>query len=179
MGKLVVTAFTTLDNVAEDPHLWSGPFFSNEGTGGYNWEVLDEADAMLLGRVTYEGFAGAWPQRSGDPFSDRFNSMPKHVVSTTMQTAEWNNTSIIRDDVVESIRALKADQNILVWGSPALLKTLMEAGLVDEYALLVSPIVRGSGKKFLPEGAQHDLHIAEAKTLEGGMLAVRLTPKNA
>ncbi len=177
MGKLTVTAFTTLDNVAEDPHLWSGPFFAVEGAGKLNEDVLREADAMILGRVTYEGFAAAWPSRSGDPFSDKFNSMPKHVVSTTLERADWNNSSIIRDDVVESIRRLKHDQNILVWGSPTLLKTLMEAHLVDEYVLLVSPIVRGAGKKYFPEErTQHDLRVAEARPLEGGMFAVRLTP---
>jgi dihydrofolate reductase len=179
MGKLTVTAFTTLDNVAEDPHLWSGHFFAVEGAGKFNDEVLREADSMLLGRVTYEGFAAAWPSRSGDPYSDKFNSMPKYAVSTTLERADWNNTTIIREDVVESIRRLKEDQNVLVWGSPALVRTLMEAGLVDEYALLVSPIVRGSGKKYFPEGAEHSLRIAEARPLEGGMLALRLTPSEA
>jgi len=177
MGKLTVTAFTTLDNVAEDPHLWSGPYFAVEGAGRLNDEVLQEADALLLGRVTYDGFAPAWSSRSGDPFADKFNAMPKYVVTTTLERADWNNTSIIREDVVESVRRLKADQNVLVWGSPGLLKTLMEAGLVDEYVLLVSPIVRGAGKKYLPEdGTQHSLQVAEARSLEGGMVAVRLTP---
>jgi dihydrofolate reductase len=180
MGKLIVTAFTTLDNVAEDPHLWSGHFFAVEGAGKYNDEVLQEADAMLLGRVTYEGFAAAWPSRSGDPFADKFNAMPKHVVTTTLERADWNNTSIIRDDVVDSIRRLKEDQNVLVWGSPALVKTLMEEGLIDEYALLVSPIVRGAGKKYFPEvGAQQDLRIVEARQLEGGMLGLRMAPAAA
>jgi dihydrofolate reductase len=176
MGKLTVTAFTTLDNVMEDPHLWSGHFFAVEGAGKFNDAVLQAADAMLLGRVTYEGFAAAWPQRSGDPYADKFNAMPKHVVTTTLESAEWNNTSIIRDDVVESIRRLKEAQNVLVWGSAQLVKTLMEAGLVDEYALLVSPIVRGGGKKLMPEGAQHSLRIEEARVLDGGMLALRMTP---
>lgn len=176
MGKLTVTAFTTLDNVAEDPHLWSGDYFSDE-TGLVNDEVLRECDSMLLGRVTYEGFAAAWPSRSGDPFADRFNSMPKHVVSTTLERADWNNTSIIADDVVGRIRALREQENVLVWGSPALVKTLMDEGLVDEYVLLVSPIVRGHGKKYLPEdGTQRSLRVTEPRLLEGGMLALRMTP---
>ena len=180
MGKLTVTAFTTLDNVCEDPHLWSGPFFAIEGAGKLNDEVLQEADALLLGRVTYDGFAPAWSARSGDPFADKFNAMPKHVVTTTLERADWNNTSIIREDVVENVRRLKQDQNVLVWGSPGLLETLMEAGLVDEYVLLVSPIVRGSGKKYLPEGgAQHDLRVAEVRQLDGGMVGIRLTPAAA
>ena len=86
MGKLTATAFITLDNVVQDPHLWSGEFQS-EDTGEFNTAVLREADAMLLGRVTYEGFAAAWPSRSGDYFSDTFNSMPKYVVSGTLETA--------------------------------------------------------------------------------------------
>jgi dihydrofolate reductase len=180
MGKLTVTAFTTLDNVMEDPHLWSGHFFRVEGAGKFNDDVLQEADTMLLGRVTYEGFAAAWPSRSGEPYADKFNAMPKHVVSTTLERADWNNSSIIRDDVVESVRRLKAEQNVLVWGSATLVKTLLEEGLVDEYALLVSPIVRGGGKKLFPEvSTQHDLRIVEARQLEGGMLALRMTPAGA
>ena len=176
MGKLIVTAFTTLDNVAEDPHLWSGPFFSDE-TGKLNDEVLSEVDSMLLGRVTYEGFAAAWPSRSGDPFADKFNAMPKYVASTTLERADWNNTSILPDDVPGRVRAIRERENVLVWGSPALVKTLMEENLVDEYVLLVSPIVRGQGKKLLPEdGTQHVLKVVESRPLEGGMLALRMTP---
>ena len=103
--------------------------------------------------------------------------MPKVVVSTTLEEASWHNSTILREDVVEGIRALKADQTVLVWASPTLVRTLMEEALVDEYALLVAPIVRGHGKELLPEGAQHDLEIAEARTLDGGMLALRLTPR--
>ena len=94
MGKLTVTSFITLDNVVEDPHLWSGAFQS-EDTGELNDAVLREADVLLLGRVTYEGFAAAWPSRSGDPFSDKFNAMPKYVVSTTLERADWNNSTIV------------------------------------------------------------------------------------
>jgi dihydrofolate reductase len=179
VGKLIVTAFTTLDNVAEDPHLWSGPFFSDE-TGKLNDEVLSEVDSMLLGRVTYEGFAAAWPSRSGDPFADKFNAMPKYVASSTLERADWNNTTILSDDVPGRVRALRERENVLVWGSPTLVKTLMEEQLVDEYVLLVSPIVRGQGKKLLPEdGTQHVLQVVESRPLEGGMLALRMTPAPA
>jgi hypothetical protein len=97
MGKITATAFITLDNVVEDPHLWSGAYQS-EDTGALNGEVLAEADSMLLGRVTYDGFAAAWPQRSGDPFSDKFNSMPKYVVSNTLEHGDWNPTTVISGD---------------------------------------------------------------------------------
>ena len=176
MGKLTVTCFITLDNVVEDPHLWSGAFQS-EDTGVYNLEVLREADAMLLGRVTYEGFAAAWPQRSGDEYTDKFNAMPKHVVSTTLQTAEWNNSSIVRDDVAGAVRTLKADQNLLVWGSPTLVQFLADEGLVDEYVLLVSPIFRTEGiRLFAGATEQIDLRVAGTTGLSGGMLGLRLTP---
>jgi dihydrofolate reductase len=176
MGKLVVTSFITLDNVVEEPHLWSGTFQSDD-TGELNDAVLAEADAMLLGRVTYEGFAAAWPSRSGDRFADKFNSMPKYAVSSTLERAEWNNTTIIADDVIERVRALRADQNVLVWGSPTLVQTLMDHDLVDEYVLLVSPIVRGKGIRLFRDGAeQQDLRISEATVLGGGMLALRMTP---
>ena len=176
MGKLTVTSFITLDNVVEDPQLWSGKFQSDD-TGEVNADVLRDADAMLLGRITYEGFAAAWPSRSGDPFSEKFNAMPKHVVSSSLETAEWNNSTIIDDDVIERVRALRDDQNVLVWGSPTLVQALMDHDLVDEYVLLVSPIVRGKGIRLFKEGADpHDLRITEATVLSGGMLALRMTP---
>jgi dihydrofolate reductase len=175
MGKLTVTAFISLDNVVQDPHLWSMKFQS-EDTGTYNTEVLFDADAMLLGRVTYEGFAAAWPSRSGDPYTDRFNSMPKYAVSDSLEKADWNNTTIVSFD---EIRDLKKDQKLLVWGSAALVQTLADEGLIDEYVLLVSPIVRGEGKRLFRDGAQHDLKITDSTLLSGGMLAVRMTPAAA
>jgi dihydrofolate reductase len=179
MGKLTVTGFITLDSVVEDPHLWSLQFQS-EDTGELNDAVLQDADAMLLGRVTYEGFAAAWPSRSGDPFSDKFNAMPKYVVSTTLERADWNNSTIVAEDVVDRVRSLKEDANVLVWGSPTLVQTLMDADLVDEYVLLVSPIVRGEGiRLFRDAGEQHDLKFVESTVLGGGMLALRMTPAGA
>jgi dihydrofolate reductase len=171
MGKITATAFITLDNVVQDPHLWSGEFQS-EDTGELNTAVLRDADAMLLGRATYEGFAAAWPSRSGDYFSDRFNSMPKYVVSNTLETADWNNTTIV--DGVDRIRELKADQNLLIWGSPTLVQSLLDAGLVDELVLLYSPIVRGEGVRLYRDGQSHKLRVTEATQLSGGMLALRL-----
>jgi dihydrofolate reductase len=179
MGKITVTSFITLDNVVEDPHLWSGAFQSDD-TGKLNLDVLDDAEAMLLGRVTYEGFAAAWPSRSGDPYSDKFNSMPKYVVSNSLERADWNNSTIVADDVIEQIRALREDQNLLVWGSPTLVQTLMDHDLVDEYVLLVSPIVRAKGIRLFRDAAeQRDLRIAEATVLGGGMLGLRMTPAGA
>ena len=176
MGKLTVTTFITLDNVVEDPHLWSGDFQS-EDTGELNGAVLADADGLLLGRVTYEGFAAAWPSRSGDPFSDKFNSMPKYVVSSTLESADWNNSTILSEDPFGRIRSLKDEQNLLVWGSPTLVRGLMEEGLVDDYVLLYSPIVLGKGKKLFEDtGSRHQLAVDESTRLSGGMLALRMAP---
>ena len=173
MGKLTATSFITLDNVVEDPHLWSGDYQS-EDTGSLNDSVLREADAMVLGKTTYDGFAAAWPSRSGDPFSDKFNSMPKYVVSRTLDRADWNNSTILSEDPFARIRELKADQNLLTWGSPSLVQGMMDEGLVDEFVLLYSPIVLGEGKRLFGEGARHDLEVTETTRLGGGMLALRL-----
>jgi dihydrofolate reductase len=179
MGKITVTSFITLDNVVEDPHLWSGAFQSDD-TGKLNLDVLNDADAMLLGRVTYEGFAAAWPSRSGDPYSDKFNAMPKYVVSNSLERADWNNSTIVADDVIEQIRALREHQNLLVWGSPSLVQTLMDHDLVDEYVLLVSPIVRAKGIRLFRDATeQRDLRITGATVLGGGMLGLRMTPAGA
>jgi len=176
MGRLTVTSFINLNNVVEDPHLWSGQFQS-EDTGLLNDAVLRDADVLLLGRVTYEGFAAAWPSRSGDPFADKFNAMPKYVVSSTLERAEWNNSTIVSDDAIERVRALRAEHNVLVWGSPTLVQALMDHELVDEYVLLVSPLVRAKGiRLFRDGGEQHGLQITEATVLGGGMLALRMTP---
>ena len=175
MGKLTVTSFITLDNVVEDPHLWSGDFGSDESEK-LNLDVLLASDALLLGRVTYEGFAAAWPTRS-DAFADKFNAMPKYVVSRSLERADWSPSTIIADDVAARVGELKATQNVLVWGSPTLVQTLMDNGLVDEYVLLVSPIVRASGiRLFRDAGERHDLRIDSATLLGGGMLALRMTP---
>jgi dihydrofolate reductase len=173
MGKLIATSFITLDSVVEDPHLWSGEYQS-EDTGELNDAVLRESDGLLLGKVTYEGFAAAWPSRSGDPFSDKFNSMPKYVVSTTLETADWNNSTILSEDPFGRIRELKADQTLLTWGSPRLVQGMLDEGLVDELVLLYSPIVLGKGKRLFGEGSRHNLIVTECTRLGGGMLAVRL-----
>jgi dihydrofolate reductase len=176
MGKLTVTSFITLDNVVEDPQLWSGAFQSDD-TGKLNLDVLLGSDALLLGRTTYEGFAAAWPSRSGDPYSDKFNTMPKYVVSTTLERADWNNSTIVSQHAMDRVRALKEDTNLLVWGSPSLVQSLMDAALVDEYVLLVSPIVRAKGVRLFGDAReQHDLRITDATLLGGGMLALRMTP---
>ena len=160
MGKVVVSEFISLDGVVEDP---GGAEEFDRGGWAFNFDrgpegdkfKLDEAmasEAPLLGRVTYEGFAEAWPSRSGD-FADKFNSMPKYVVSTTLKDPEWNNSTVIDGDVAEAVAELKrdVDGDILVNGSVQLVQTLMEHDLVDEYRLMVFPTILGAGKRLFGE----------------------------
>jgi dihydrofolate reductase len=166
MGRIAVTAYVTLDGVIEAPgggeefeHLgWSFEF--NRGDDGDEFKLgeLMAADAQLLGRVTYEIFAKAWPSMTDDAgFADRMNGMPKYVVSTTMSDddADWSNSTVIRDDVPGRISNLReeTDGDILVAGSARLVETLADNDLVDEYRLMVFPIVLGSGKRLFGDGA--------------------------
>lgn len=180
MANLIVTAFITLDGNVESPHEWSFAFQS-EDTGEYNNKVLFDSDTMLLGRVTYEGFAAAWPGRTDeDGFADKFNSMPKVVVSTTLETADWQNSTIVRDDVVAAVQALKdaGDGDVLVWGSPTLVQFLIANDLVDAFELLMCPVLSGGGGKklFADNGTLRKLERVEVTPLSGGMTALRLRP---
>jgi len=157
MGKLVVSEFITLDGVFEDP----GGAEASEGGGWafkaergpkgdeFKGEELRAAEAQLLGRVTYEGFAEAWPSRTGDWFSDKFNEMPKYVVSSTLRSADWNNSHILRDDWADQVKSLRAELegDILVAGSGQLVRGLLDADLVDELRLMVFPTVLGRGRR--------------------------------
>jgi dihydrofolate reductase len=160
MRKVIVSEFVTLDGVIEDPggseefEHGGWAFRFDRGPEGDKFK-LDEAlasEALLLGRVTYEGFADAWPSRSGD-FADKFNTMPKYVVSTTLKDPEWNNSTVIDGDVAEAVAELKrdVDGDILVNGSVQLVQTLMEHDLVDEYRLMVFPTILGAGKRLFGE----------------------------
>lgn len=163
----------TLDGVMEDPGGAEGferggwAFQFDRGPEGDRFK-LDEvmaADALLLGRVTYGGFADAWPSRTGD-FADKFNNMPKHVVSTTVKSAGWNNSTLIDGDVAGQIAKLKQQHggDILVNGSAQLVQTLVENDLVDEYRLMVFPVVLGAGKRLFGEGIETaKLELVEAR----------------
>jgi dihydrofolate reductase len=169
MSTLTTICFISLDGVVEDP-AWSMDFQSDD-TGELNSELLFAADAMLLGRGTWEGFAEAWPSRSGDPFTDRFNAMPKHVVTSTLDDlSKWNNSHAVAFD---DVRALRQQQNLLVWGSPTLVQSLLREGLVDEVVLLVSPVTVGAGRRLFADGDAHRLRFGAPTLLSGGMLAVR------
>lgn len=129
MGKLVGSTFITLDGVISSPEKWSAPYW-NEEHNAYASTLLSAADALLLGRRTYEGFAQAWPERSGDPYTDKINSMPKYVASTTLTDPTWNAT-VIEGDVAEAVARIKKDTtgNILKFGTGPLDRLLLEHGL--------------------------------------------------
>src|SRR5438876_1281731 len=155
MGRIVVTEFVSLDGVVEDPGGsedfkyggWSFEFNRGEEGDRFKLDEALDAEALLLGRVTYEGFAAAWPSRD-DEFADKFNSMPKYVVSSTLADPEWNNSTVVKGDVAKEVAKLRQerDGDIVVHGSARLVQTLLEHALVDELRLMVFPVVLGTGK---------------------------------
>jgi dihydrofolate reductase len=187
MGKLVVTEFMTVDGVVEDPGGsegtehggWSFKFPDPEGMRFKLDEVM-EFGALLLGRVTYEGFAEAWPGRTDEAgFADKMNAMPKYVVSSTLEDASWNNSTVLSGDVASEVAALKAREagDILVAGSVSLVAALREHDLVDEYRLLVHPIVLGTGKRLFAEpGGASVLDLVESRALASGSLILIYAP---
>ena len=175
LRKLVVSEWVTLDGVfdADSMKEWFEPYDSS-GRQEYIKENVLTSDAFLVGRVTYEMLAAYWPNQKNNEMgvADRLNSAPKYVVSSTLKKAEWNNSTIISEDVVEEITKLKQQpgQDILVFGSATLVQSLMEADLVDEYRFLVHPIIMGSGKRFFSdEMAATKLKLVKTKTLDLGV----------
>jgi dihydrofolate reductase len=179
MGRIVVTEFVSLDGVMEAPG--GGEDFEH---AGWTFEIargdegdkfkLDEtrdSEALLLGRKTYEGFAAAWPGREGE-FADKFNNMPKYVVSSTLEKAEWNNSTLLDGDVVEEVSKLRQQPggDIVVHGSAQLAQTLLEHDLVDELRLMVFPVVLGSGKRlFGATSGKKPLRLADSRTVGDGV----------
>ena len=176
--KIAVTQFMTLDGVVESPQDWSFPYWSDE-TAKFKWDELLATAAHLLGRVTYEGFAAAWPDRTdAQGFADRMNGLPKYVVSTSLKKAEWNNSHIIKTNVADEIAKLKKQpgDDILVAGSMTLIRMLMEHDLVDEYRLLMYPIVLGKGKRLFTDGMAASLRLIESKPMGSGVVLLRYEP---
>src|SRR5262245_33789891 len=153
MSTLVVSQFITLDGVVEDPggseNLdrggWAFQFDRGPDGDKFKLDELMASDALLLGRVTYEGFAAAWPSRDGD-FADKFNTMPKYVVSSTLHDPEWNNSTVVGLDEIAGLKEAEGG-DILVNGSVQLVQALVERDLIDEYRLMVFPVVLGAGKR--------------------------------
>ncbi len=173
MRRIVVTEFVTLDGVMEDPGGaeksrhggWAFQFERGPEGDKFKYDELMASDALLLGRVTYEGFAAAWPSMKGE-FADKMNGMRKYVVSTTLERADWNNSHIIRGNIAAELSKLKAWEggDLLVAGSGQLVQALMQHDLVDEYRLMVYPVVLGEGKRlFRGEGERRALRLVEAR----------------
>ena len=186
MGRIIVTEFVSLDGVMEDPGGaedyrhggWSFEFSRGEEGDKFKLAETMSAEAQLLGRVTYEGFAEAWPSREGE-FADKFNTMPKYVVSSTLDDPEWNNSTVLSGDVPAEVAKLKdeIDGEILVAGSAQLVQTLLENDLVDELRLMVFPVVLGSGKRLFAEGSgKKPLRLTDSKAVGNGVAILIYQP---
>ena len=179
MGRIVVTEFISVDGVVEDPGGaedykyggWAFEFSRGEDGDKFKLDETNDSAALLLGRKTYEGFADAWPSREGE-FADKFNNMPKYVVSSTLKDPEWTNTTVLEGDVAESVKKLRdeVDGDIVVHGSAQLAQALIENGLVDELRLMVFPVVLGSGKRLFGETTDKKaLKLSDSKTVGDGV----------
>jgi dihydrofolate reductase len=177
MRKLQVAEFLTLDGVMEAPDTWTGPFF-NEEIGMDIGSNLFKIDALLYGRRTYEEMAAAWPERTGE-MADRFNSISKFVVSTTLSEATWNNSKLIKGNIAEEVSKLKHEdgQSIVILGSGELVSLLTQQNLIDEYLLLVMPLVLGKGKRLFRERINTTLKLVESKTYSTGVVSLTYQPE--
>ena len=189
MRKIVVSEFVSLDGVIQAPGGaeedteggfaqggWTRQYWHDD-IGVHFFEEITQSDALLLGRKTWQIHGGAFePMAAGDPFGDVMNTMSKYVVSTTLTSAAaWRNSTLIKSNVVEEVRALKAQtgKNIAIDGSSVLVHTLVQHDLVDEYSLLVYPLVLGSGKKLFPDGLRLNLRLVEARPFPSGVVLMR------
>ena len=179
MGSIVVSEFVSLDGVMQAPgggedyeHAgWTFEIARGEEGDSFKLKETLDAEALLLGRVTYEGFAAAWPSMQGG-FADKFNGMPKYVVSSTLKAPEWNNSTVLAGDVVEEVTGLRErlEGEIVVHGSAQLAQTLLEHDLIDELALMVFPVVLGSGKRlFGATSAKKPLRLEDSRIVGDGV----------
>jgi dihydrofolate reductase len=186
MGRIVVTEFMSLDGVVEDPGGaedfkhggWSFEFSRGDEGDKFKLDETMEAESQLLGRVTYQGFADAWPSREGE-FADKFNEMPKYVVSSTLEDPDWQNSTVLDGDPVEAVSRLRDEQDgvILVAGSIQLVQTLLEHDLVDELRLMVFPVVLGSGRRLFGETSdKKPLRLTGSKVVGDGVAILTYEP---
>jgi dihydrofolate reductase len=179
MGRIVVTEYISVDGVVEAPSGtetfervgWTDDFSRGPEGDAFKVEETMASDALLLGRVTYDQFAPVWPHLEGE-FAEKFNTMPKYVVSSTLENPEWNNTTVLHGDVTEEVGRLKQryERDIVVHGSPQLAQTLIEHDLVDELRLMVYPVIVGAGKRlFATTSRKQNLRLVETKTFGDGI----------
>jgi dihydrofolate reductase len=181
MRKLIATEYVTLDGVMEAPNLWSFRFWNDEAAK-YKFDELFASDAMLLGRVTYQGFAAAWPTMKDEAnFADRMNTISKYVVSSTLEKAEWNNSTLLKRDFINEIAELKKQpgKEILLEGSADLFNALLEHQLIDEVKLMLHPVFWGSGKHLFKKGtAAAAMTLNEVRTFKSGIVILNYTPEH-
>ncbi|GIH23274.1 pyrimidine reductase [Acrocarpospora phusangensis] len=178
MRKIITSTFVSLDGFIDNPHLWSLNYWNDEAARVALDQLLG-SDILLMGRATYDGFADSWPNRSGDPFSDHINAMDKYVVTSTLEKADWDNTTIIPgDDLVAEVTRLKEQDggDILIYGCGRLTDALRENGLLDEYRLWIHPVVIGEGQRVFAEGTKATFTLAGSETFESGVTILTYKP---
>jgi dihydrofolate reductase len=174
MGRIVAVEYLTLDGVFENP-AWSGPYF-DDTVAAFQGEAMQWADALLMGRATYDGMSQAWPAMGDDPSngSDIMNSIGKYVPTSTLTEPTWNAT-FLSGDVIDAVTKLKAgEENLLIYGSGQLTETLRAAGLIDEYRLLICPVVLGEGRRLFAGAAPSEFTVADNRTAPSGMTLLTL-----
>jgi dihydrofolate reductase len=178
MRKLLESTFMSLDGSIANPQNWSAPYWDDEHSA-YSQSLMEDTEALLLGRVTYEGFAEAWPQRSGDPYTDKFNAMPKYVASRTLTETKWN-AQLLEGDAVEAVARLKQEDggNLLKFGTGEFSKALLDAKLVDEYHIWVFPAIAGSGQRLFEGQPLTHLELLGSTTFKSGIIVHKLAPKS-
>ena len=188
MGRIVVTEYISVDGVVEAPSGteafervgWTDDFSRGPEGDAFKVEETMSSDALLLGRVTYDGFAPVWPHVEGE-FADKFNTMPKFVFSSTLENPEWNNTTVLHGDLVEEVAKLKEryERDVVVHGSPQLARTLIEHDLVDELRLMVYPMIVGAGKRLFADTTEKkNLRLVETRTFDDGIHVLVYRPGN-
>ena len=177
MRKLIVAEFMSLDGVIEEP-AWTTPYWTKE-IADYKLDELSMCGTLVLGRVTYEGFAATWPGRKDEAgYADRMNNTPKIVISKTLKNLEWNRSTQIRDNAAQEILLLKKfpGRDMIVFGSSNLIETFMHHDLVDEYRLLIFPLVLGGGKRLFKEGQMTSLKLVDSRMFSSGVAALVYQP---
>lgn len=179
MRKIVASFYVTVDGVVQDPQNWHFPYITDEMQQAVGAQMA-ASDTMLLGRRTYEEFAAYWAHQGSEvQFADQINQTPKLVVSTTLKSADWQNSTLIGDDVLARLKEIKSQdgKNIAIAGSPTLVRSLLPAGLLDELHLMVHPLVLGDGKRLFAEsGERTELELTESKTFGNGVLNLVYRP---
>jgi dihydrofolate reductase len=177
--KLIATFFVSLDGVVEAPQDWHFPYFNDEMAAAIG-AAMGSSDALLMGRVTYEEWAGFWPNAE-DEMAEYMNNTPKYVASTTLDEVEWNNSQLLEGDVAKAVAALKQQpgQDIVMSGSPTLVRYLLREGLVDELQLMIHPVVVGGGARLFVDGDKHALELVDSNTFDTGVVHATYKPADS